>query len=179
MISWRKQTYIPHVVVLFPISLAQSIREKLRRASTKEEVRAATNMARALGLTYEAGLGDRKLKTLAWVLMRPMLLLSLFRIPTGELLLEAVMYRQHYLGVLVSSESNWWDLFLVSLESVGLRSSSGYIWENGRVVEVHHGYRVVAGSIPPQCTLQRCLLRYWGNDLILHSFMGFPHCCEP
>mmetsp|Transcript_3304 Transcript_3304/g.2969 ORF Transcript_3304/g.2969 Transcript_3304/m.2969 type:complete len:117 (-) Transcript_3304:30-380(-) len=45
--------------------LAQSIREKLRRASTKEEVRAATNMARALGLTYEAGLGDRKLKTLA------------------------------------------------------------------------------------------------------------------
>ncbi|EER11983.1 hypothetical protein Pmar_PMAR019087, partial [Perkinsus marinus ATCC 50983] len=40
--------------------LAQSIREKLRRASTKEEVRAATNMARALGLTYEAGLGDRK-----------------------------------------------------------------------------------------------------------------------
>ncbi|EER05657.1 hypothetical protein Pmar_PMAR011686 [Perkinsus marinus ATCC 50983] len=45
--------------------LAQSIREKLRRASTKEEVRAATNMARALGMTHEAGLGDRKLKTLA------------------------------------------------------------------------------------------------------------------
>ncbi|KAF4659798.1 hypothetical protein FOZ61_004472 [Perkinsus olseni] len=44
--------------------LAQSIREKLRRANSKEEVRAATNMARALGMTHEASLGDRKLKTL-------------------------------------------------------------------------------------------------------------------
>ncbi|KAF4659069.1 vacuolar protein sorting-associated protein 45 [Perkinsus chesapeaki] len=45
--------------------LAQSIREKLRRANTKEEVRAATNMARAVGMTYEAGLGDKKLSTMA------------------------------------------------------------------------------------------------------------------